>query len=80
MPILVRRKYPELDKISKNPVGMADLEANLAGLNCWDAYISSISSAGTPKTNFEFDICKYVTEKWDENKNPNIAADTIPAQ
>ncbi|MCP4106823.1 MAG: RHS repeat-associated core domain-containing protein [Desulfobacteraceae bacterium] len=51
--------------------GMADLEANRAGLSFW----KSLKKSGTK---FKFDVCSYVTEKWDEDKNPNALPDKKP--
>jgi hypothetical protein len=56
--------------------GMADLEANPAGVKFWDAYAAAIAANSA----FTFDICKYVTEKWDEKKNPNTKLDKQPAR
>jgi hypothetical protein len=58
------------------PVGMADLEANAAGLDFWNTHFPLDGAKGADPS--KFDICKYVTNKWDENKNPNKPADPKP--
>lgn len=64
------------------PVGMADLEANAAGLTFWNTLfpIATTKPGGAAATQpaAKFNICDYVTAKWDENKNPNVAADPKP--
>lgn len=48
------------------------LETAIAGTETDVKYYAG----GPPGTNF--DICHYVTAKWDENKNPNVTADPKP--
>jgi RHS repeat-associated protein len=60
-------------KLSANsqPVGHADLAANLAGFDFWN----DLSKEGKK---LRFDICKYVTSAWDENINPNGPEEAKP--
>lgn len=62
------------DRHAENPVGLADLEANAAGLSFWNTFFPSDGNEVTKK----FNICDYVTDKWDERKNPNVPGDKTP--
>jgi len=56
---------------STKPAGMADLEANKAGLDFWKQLFDK-------KSEMKFDICDFVTKKWDEGENPNVKAQENP--
>lgn len=51
--------------------GNADLEANKAGMDFWKLFDKD-------KDKTKFDICDYVTDKWDENINKNTKPDEKP--
>ena len=53
------------------PAGKADLAANKSGLSFW-------KQLHDKKSKMKFDICKFVTEKWDEGKTPNVVLDKNP--
>ncbi|TWT84381.1 tRNA3(Ser)-specific nuclease WapA precursor [Planctomycetes bacterium CA13] len=53
------------------PAGKADLAANESGMKFWKDFDKS-----GKKT--KFSICVYVSDKWDEKKNPNVALDKKP--
>lgn len=44
----------------------ADLAANAAGLDLWKQIMNGNLQPGS------FDICKFVNDKWDQTKNPNV--------
>ncbi|MFO0972945.1 MAG: hypothetical protein U1A27_05850 [Phycisphaerae bacterium] len=44
----------------------ADLEANEAGLQFWKSVMDGKATAAN------FNICDYVTRKWDQQQNPNV--------
>jgi len=54
----------------------ADIAANEGGLQFYDELSDWIQGdKGEP---FDFDICRYVNEKWDHTKNPNVKVGEQP--